>query len=159
MNNPVPSTPVEQTPVQSTVQVQEQPIQIQESLPVQVQETIPVQQQVVFEEPKVQMPPQDNLFTQPGGTISTPNNFFDNMIKENVQEPVQPTVQVQEQPQVVVQEQPQIIPTETNIPVQQNQTTVIQQPVQPENQTVKVDTQTTVVENNTDDEYFDDFFE
>ena len=73
------------------------------------------------------------------------------LIKENVQEPVQSTVQVQEQPQ--------IIPTETNIPVQQNQTTVIQQPVQPENQTVKVDTQTTVVENNTDDEYFDDFFE
>ncbi|MBR6072913.1 MAG: type IV secretory system conjugative DNA transfer family protein [Bacilli bacterium] len=159
MNNQVQT----EVPVQPNVPAQPvEPIQIQESLPVQVQETVPVQQ-VVFEEPTkpVEQVSQGNLFTQPGGMVSTPNNFFDNMIKENVEQvPVQPQQQVQ--PQVMVQEQPQTIQFVNPEPVVQEQP-VQTTPVQPqpavENQTVKVDTQTQVVESNTDDEYFDDFFE
>lgn len=161
MNNPVNVQP--SVPVQPQVVFEQPQQQVVVETPVQPQPQVvveaPVQPQVVVEAPvqpvvQEQVQPQvvveptpapSNLFTPPGGMVSTPNNFFDNMIKENVQE---------SQQQVVV-EQP--INNQVVQPVQP-QPTVVATPTAPV-QTVKVDTQSQMVESNTDDEYFDDFFE
>ena len=107
-------------------------------------------------QPSIQPEP---LFTQPNNVVTSPNNYFENMINQNIQEPA--SVE-QVSSQVVVQEPvqtpvvPEHIPAEGPV-VQTPVQTQLVEPVQ--NQTVKVDTQSQVIDTTKDDEYFDDFFD